>query len=115
MDAAREFPDLIEPTLATAATLDYAVVLATDTAGVPIDPLGARGAIDDALAAAFDDALRFMRALVRRDPSAARRFCEKHGVDGGMVATLRALERRPGLQDPERAFALIALANDVAT
>ncbi len=111
--AARDYPHVIDPTLATAATLDYALTLAREAAS-GADEGTTRGAIDEALAPACDDALRFLRALDSRDRRRAKAFCREYGPDGDMVVTLRSLASRPGVRDPERSFALITLADDFA-
>lgn len=92
--------------LATAASLDYVLMLATDTAGTRIPPDDAARAIHDGFTRAVDDGLGLLRAIVRLDESQAGSFVK----DG--LRTLRAAIEVEALADDERRFALIVLATE---
>ena len=95
--------------LATAASRDYVLMLATDTAGTRIPAADARRAIHDGFARAVDDALLLLRAVASVDNPQARGFAR----DG--LRTVRAAIEAEALGDDERSFAMIALANDLAS
>lgn len=95
--------------LATAASLDYVLMLATDTAGTRIPPEDARRAIHDGFGRAVDDGLLLVRALVHVADPAAREFARAG------LRTLRAAIEIEGLADDERTFAMIALATDLGS
>ncbi len=92
--------------LATAASLDYVLMLATDTAGTRIPPDDAARAIHDGFARAVDDGLGLLRAIVRLAEPQARSFVK----DG--LRTLRAAIEVEALADDDRRFALIVLATE---
>jgi hypothetical protein len=94
--------------LASAAALDYVLMLATQTAGAPVPAAQADRAIRDGLARAVDDALLLLRAIAAARDSAAHAF-----VRNGL-ATLRAAIDAEALADDNRRFALIALADEVS-
>ena len=91
--------------LATAASLDYVLMLARDSAGTRIAPDDARRAMHDGFARAVDDALVLLRAVA--DDPAARAY-----VHEGLTV-IRAAVDVERLADDRRSFALIALAADV--
>ncbi len=95
--------------LATAASLDYVLMLATDSAGTRIPADDAQRAIRDGFARAIDDSLALLRAIVSRDDAQARGFAR----DG--VRTVRAAIDAESLADDDRLFALIALGADAAS
>lgn len=95
--------------LATAAALDYVLMLATDTAHAQIPAAEAHQAMRDGLARAIDDALLLLGTLAAANDAPARAFVR----DG--VRTVRSVIDAEGLADDRRSFALIALAADVAT
>lgn len=97
----------IERALATAASLDYVLMLATDSAGTRLPADDVRRAIRDGFARAVDDALPFLRAVAQVDDAAARSF-----VREGLRIVRSAIEAE-ALADDDRTFALIALAADV--
>ncbi len=94
--------------MATAASLDYVLMLATGTAGTRIPTDDAQRAIRDGLARAVDDALLLLRAIVDVGDPAGLVFAR----DG--VRTIRAAIEAETLGDDERTFALIALAADLS-
>lgn len=94
--------------LATAASLDYVLMLATDSAGTRIPPDDARRAMQAGFARAVDDGFVLLRVLAQADDAAARTFAREG------LATLRAAIDGESLGDDERTFALIALATDLA-
>ncbi|HEX3465132.1 MAG TPA: hypothetical protein VHS78_13885 [Candidatus Elarobacter sp.] len=91
--------------LATAAALDYVLMLATGTAGVRIPERDAERAIRDGIARGVDDLLAAASAIARTGTPEARAFARE------AAASLRALVREEGLESDERSFALIALTN----
>ena len=111
MRAVGEFGDdpAFEPhrarVLATAAALDYVLMLATGTAGVRIPERDAERAMREGIARGVDDLLAAASALARTQTSEARAFARD------AAASLRSVVREEGLESDERSFALIALAN----
>lgn len=93
--------------LATAAALDYVLMLATDTAGVRIAHDDAARAIHDGFARAVDDGIALVRAIVSLAEPDATAFAREG------LRTLRAAMDSEALADEERRFAMIALASDV--
>jgi ADP-ribose pyrophosphatase len=94
--------------LATAASLDYVLMLATGTAGTRIPPDDAARAIHDGFARAVDDGLALLRAIVHLEEPAARAFVR----DG--IRTLRSAIEAEALADDDRRFAMIVLATEVS-
>jgi hypothetical protein len=95
--------------LASAAALDYVLMLATQTARAPIPAQEADRAIHDGIARAVDDALLLLRAIAGVNDAAARAF-----VRSGLETVRAALEGET-LTGDDRRFALIALAADVSS
>ncbi len=95
--------------LATAASLDYVLLLVTDSAGTRIPPDDAERAIHDGLSRAVDDAIVLLRAVLPLNDDDARIF-----VRDGMRAVRSAMDAE-ALADDDRTFALIALVNDLAS
>jgi hypothetical protein len=93
--------------LATAASLDYVLMLATDAAGTRIPPSDAQRAIREGFARAIDDALLLLGAIVQHDDAAAHLFAR----DG--LRTVRRAIQAESLADDDRTFAMIALATDL--
>lgn len=91
--------------LATAAALDYVLMLATGTAGVRIPERDAERAMRDGIVRGVDDLLYAAGLIARTETPEARAFARE------AVASLRALVREEGLESDQRTFALIALAN----
>ncbi len=90
--------------LATAASLDYVLMLASDMAGTRIPPDDARRAIHDGFARAVDDGLSLLRAIVDLDDAVARDFVRQS------LSVLRSAIDAEALADDERSFAMIVLA-----
>ena len=93
--------------LATAASLDYVLMLVTDSAGTRIPSADAQRAIREGLARAVDDALVLLRAMIGVDAAGARAFSR----DG--LRTVRSAIDAEALGNDERMFATIALAADL--
>lgn len=91
--------------LATAAALDYVLMLATGSAGVRIPQRDAERAIHDGIARAVDDLIAVATAIAQRETPAALAFAR------ATATTLLAVVRDEELTTDERSFALIALAN----
>jgi len=95
--------------LATAASLDYVLMLVTDTAGVRIPADDAQRAIHDGMARAVDDALVLLRVIAALDDVDAQAFAREG------VRTVRTAMQLEALADDARSFALIVHANDLAS
>lgn len=91
--------------LATAASLDYVLMLATGSAGVRIPERDAERAIHDGIARAVDDLIAVATALAERGTPSAVGFARS------TATSLLAIVRDEDLASDERTFALIALAN----
>jgi len=91
--------------LATAAALDYVLMLATGTTGVRIPRRDAERAIRDGIARAVDDLIVAANAVERIGTPAAAAFARD------AAKSLREVLREEGLENDERSFAVIALAN----
>jgi len=94
--------------LATAASLDYVLMLASGSAGARISADDTRRAIRAGFARAVDDGLVLLRAIVGIGTAGARRFVRAE------LATLRSAIESEALADDNRSFALISLANDAS-
>jgi hypothetical protein len=91
--------------LATAAALDYVLMLATGTTGVRIPRRDAERAIRDGLARGVDDLIAVATAIGRNGSPAAAAFARE------TAKSLRTILREEALESDERTFAVIALAN----
>jgi hypothetical protein len=91
--------------LATAAALDYVLMLATGTTGVRIPERDAERAIRDGIARAVDDLIAVGAVIAEAGTPDAIAFART------TARTLRAVLRDEHLANDERSFALIALAN----
>jgi hypothetical protein len=91
--------------LATAAALDYVLMLATGTTGVRIPERDAERAIRDGIARAVDDLIAVGAVIAEIGTSDATAFAR------GTARTLRVVLRDEHLVNDARSFALIALAN----
>jgi hypothetical protein len=108
----RDYPDVAAQShrvLATAASLDYVLMLATDSAGTRIPPDDAQRAIREGMSRAIDDALLLLRAIVQVNDIDARAFTREG------LRTVRAAIDVEELADDQRSFALIALADDLCS
>jgi len=94
--------------LASAAALDYVLMLATETAGVRIAHDDAERAIHDGFVRAVDDGLRLVRAIAATGDPDAIAFARE------ALRTLRSAVDSENLGESERRFELIALAADLA-
>ncbi|HEY0395352.1 MAG TPA: hypothetical protein VGD01_12720 [Candidatus Elarobacter sp.] len=91
--------------LATAAALDYVLMLASGATGARIPARDAERAIHEGIARAADDLIETATALARGgDPDAVAFARDAAGA-------LRAILRAEALGTDERSFAVIALAN----
>jgi hypothetical protein len=95
--------------LATAASLDYVLMLATGSAGTRIPADDAQRAIHDGFGRAVDDALLLLRAILRVDDAEARAFAREG------LRNVRAAIEAEALANDERTFAVIALRNDLGS
>jgi hypothetical protein len=91
--------------LATAAALDYVLMLATGTTGVRIPRRDAERAIRDGIARAVDDLIAVATVVGRGGTPNGAAFARE------AAASLRAILREEALESDERTFAVIALAN----
>lgn len=94
-----------ERVLATAAALDYVLMLATESAGTRIPAADAERAIHDGLARGVDSLIAVATSVAKIGTPRAGAFAHE------TAATLGTIVRAEGLADHERTFALIALAN----
>lgn len=93
--------------LATAASLDYVLMLATDSAGTRIAAEDAQRAIRSGLARAVDDGLLLLRSILPADDVDTRAFA----LEG--LNTVRSTIGAEALAEDDRTFALIVLAADL--
>ena len=101
-----EAVDALAPrALGAAASLDYALMLATGSAGARIAKLDAERGVREALARCVDDGIALATAIAAIDDPRARSFAH------GAARTLRAALDACGEKDDARTFTLIALAN----
>jgi hypothetical protein len=91
--------------LATAAALDYVLMLATGTAGVRIPERDAERAMHEGIARGVDDLIAAATAIVELRTPPALAFARES------AKALRAIVRDEALENDERSFAVIALAN----
>jgi hypothetical protein len=109
MRAVGEFGDDLEAhrarVLATAAALDYVLMLATGTTGVRIPERDAERAIRDGIARGVDDLIVAATAIGRSGTPPAMAFARE------AAKSLRTIVREEALESDERSFAVIALAN----
>lgn len=91
--------------LATAAALDYVLMLATGSAGVRIPERDAERAIHDGIARAVDDLIAVATVIAERKTPAALAFARS------TATALFAVVRDEKLVTDQRSFALIELAN----
>ena len=111
MRSVHEFGDdallvpLKERVLATAAALDYVLMLASGTAGTRILERDAERAIRDGMARAVDDLIAAASAIVRVGSPRAHAFARD------VAASLGDALRVEDLATDDRRFALIALSN----
>ncbi|MDB5027289.1 MAG: hypothetical protein JWO66_978 [Candidatus Eremiobacteraeota bacterium] len=91
--------------LATAAALDYVLMLATGTTGVRIPERDAERAIHDGIARAVDELIAVASAIARAGTPEGVAFARE------AATSLRDVLRTESLQRDDRTFAVIALAN----
>jgi hypothetical protein len=91
--------------LATAAALDYVLMLATGTAGVRIPERDAERAIHEGFTRGVDDLIAVATTIAELGTPAARAFARD------CAKPLREIVREEALENDERSFAVIALAN----
>ncbi len=91
--------------LATAAALDYVLMLATGTTGVRIPERDAERAIHEGITRAVDDLIASATTIAQSRTPAAIAFARETAVP------LRRVLREETLASDERSFAVIALAN----
>ncbi len=91
--------------LATAAALDYVLMLATGTAGVRIPERDAERAIREGLTRGVDDLIAGATTIAESGTPGATAFAR------AAAAALRPILREETLSSDARSFAVIALAN----
>ncbi len=99
------FTPHLQRVLATAAALDYVLMLATGTAGVRIPERDAERAMHEGITRAVDDLIAAATTIAQSGTPAAIAFARE------TAAPLRAVLREEALSSDERSFAVIALAN----
>jgi hypothetical protein len=111
MHAARDFGEIegfrahTPRVLATAAALDYVLMLARGAAGTRIVERDAERAIHEGIVRAVDDLIFAANVIAEERTGASTAFAH------AAAKTLRDVLRAEGLRTDQRAFALIALAN----
>jgi len=103
--AGAAFDDLRPRVLATAAALDYVLMLARGAAGARIPERDAERAMHEGLARAVDDLIAAATAIASSGAPGAAAFARETAQ-----SLLRVL-REESLDGDERRFAVIALAN----
>jgi hypothetical protein len=91
--------------LATAASLDYVLMLATGTAGVRIPERDAERAMREGISRGVDDLIVAAGAIAEIATPPASTFARE------AAKSLREILREEGLASDARSFAVIALAN----
>jgi hypothetical protein len=91
--------------LATAAALDYVLMLATGTAGVRIPVRDAERAMHEGITRGVDDLIVAAGAIAEIGTPAATTFARE------VATSLREILREENLASDQRSFAVIALAN----
>ncbi len=91
--------------LATAAALDYVLMLATGTTGVRIPSRDAERAIHEGMARAVDDLIAVATTIGQLGTAPAIEYSR------AAAAALRPVLRDEQLETDDRSFAVIALAN----
>ncbi len=91
--------------LATAAALDYVLMLVSESAGTRIAAADAQRAIREGVVRGVDDLIAAATSIARIGSPRAGAFARE------TAKTVGAITRAEGIVDDERTFALIALAN----
>jgi hypothetical protein len=120
MDAARRPgaaalapPGLREEMLASAAGLDYVLMLASGDGG-PFDGSGPQAAaVSDAMTRAATAALDFAAVLLAEPGAAAEDFLERRVRETGLFELVRALRDAGVVVSDELSFRALTLAHDV--
>ena len=99
------FAELRPRVLATAAALDYVLMLARNAAGARIPERDAERAMREGIARAVDDLIAAATAIARSDTPGAGAFAR------AAAQSLQRALREEALEDDDRRFAVIALAN----
>ena len=99
------FAELRPRALATAAALDYVLMLARNAAGARIPERDAERAMHEGIARAVDDLIAAATAVARSDAPGAGAFAR------AAAQSLQRALREEALEDDDRRFAVIALAN----
>lgn len=101
------------PYLVAAASLDYAVLVASGVADDRLDRDAALASMRIILAKAARAAIELARVALERSPAIRAEFFTLDGGPGGILTTLDALARDAMLADPDLSFEIIALRADV--
>ncbi len=99
------FEELRPRVLATAAALDYVLMLARRAAGARIPERDAERAMHEGIARAVDDCIVAATAIARSDAPGATAFARE------VAQSLQRALREESLDGDDRRFAIIALAN----
>ena len=91
--------------LATAAALDYVLMLASGATGTRIPARDAERAIREGIVRGADDLIAVATVVARSETPEARAFARD------AAAALRSVLREESLESDDRSFAVIALAN----
>jgi hypothetical protein len=99
------FDELRPRILATAAALDYVLMLARRAAGARIPERDAERAMLEGIVGAVDDCIAAATAIARSDAPGAAAFARE------VAQSLQRVLREESLDGDDRRFAVIALAN----
>ncbi len=121
MDGVRRYVDASavasvdsDDALASAAALDYALLLSSERANEPLDDSApVAQSVRSTMARAARAALGLIAQIVRGPEDRFTDFVSRYGRVDGIFATLEALRRRGVIADDEVAFRALTLASDV--
>jgi hypothetical protein len=121
MDAAKRYavaigtqPDAADDLLASAAALDYPVMLSKQNGEEAVEPSGeTETALREILTRAGIAALDFTEKMLRAPDDAFDDFVERHVNGAGIFQLLRALRRDGAIASDDVGFRSVTLSSDV--
>jgi hypothetical protein len=121
MDAAKRYavaigaqPDAADDLLASAAALDYPVMLSKESGDERAEPSGeTESALREILTRAAIAALNFTERMLRAPDDAFDDFVERHVKGGGIFELLRSLRRDGAIASDDVGFRAVTLSSDV--
>lgn len=113
--AAIDAEDEADELHASAAALDYALLLSSEHADQVLDDAAPVAAsVRETMTRAATVALHFARRMAAAPPRLFADFASRHARPGGIFDVLRELRERGVVTSTDVAFALLTLENDVA-